>query len=230
MNFLIIDDDPDTHEVISSYLKSEGFSIHSAYSGLTGIEMARQRHPDLVILDVRLPQVDGWEVCQKIRTFSGVPILMISAVAQQDEDIVYGLSIGADDYVVKPIRPKVLKARIQALLRRSINMGWRTDRQGYIDQYLMVDLQRQQLFVDGQRVRLSSLEYLLLELLIRNAGYPVPMEEIIEELWSERANDTFAKYVRIYVKRLRDIIEPDPDTPRYILTEYGFGYWFEPQI
>lgn len=230
MRIILIDDDTDTHDFLVPYLEAEGFNVHSAYTGYTGLQLVKRNDPDLVILDVRLPQTDGWVICQRIRSFSSVPILMISAIAQRDEDIVYGLNIGADDYLTKPIRPRVLGARVSALLRRNSYVNRRNHRHAYIDYHLMIDLDRQQLRVQGERLSLSALEYRLLELLVRNADYPVPTLEIIEELWSETVGDDYARYVRIYIKRLREMIEPDPRNPRYIVTEHGFGYSFSPQV
>lgn len=230
MNIILIDDEPDTHDVLSWYLESHGFKVHSAYSGADGLALMNQHNPDLIILDVFLPQLPGWEICERIRLFSDVPILMISAVAHHEEDVIHGLNIGADDYLTKPLRLDILRARINALLRRSSIQSHRQRRQTYVDAHLTVNLDREEVYVRGERVQLSSLEYRLLALLVMSAGYPVPTIEVIEELWSETTYEDYVRYVRIYVGRLREIIEPDPRSPRYIVTEYGFGYRFVPSL
>jgi DNA-binding response OmpR family regulator len=230
MRIVLVDDDADTHEVLTTYLESEGFDVLSAYTGPEGIYLVREHDPDLVILDIELPYMDGWDVCQRIRSFSGVPILMITAVAREDTDIVRGLDIGADDYLLKPIRLEVLKARVRALLRRSTNFDRLDKRRSYVDTRLVVDLDREQVQVEGQRISLSFLEYRLLRILVINIDRAVPMLEIVGELWSENVDDGYARYVRIYIQRLRSLIEPDPHNPRYIVTEHGFGYRFSSQI
>lgn len=229
MRILIVDDDADTHEFITPYLQAQGFDTCSAYTGLGGLQMVQEYDPDLVILDIQLPQLDGWEVCQKIRSFSDVPVVIISAVAREEDDMIRGLNLGADDYLTKPLRPNMLKARLQAVLRRSTSPRWRDERRAYVDAHLTVDLYRHQVYVEGQRVPLSALEYRLLEILVSHAGHSVPTLEIVERLWSDAVDDDYARYVRIYVKRLREVIEPDPAAPVYIVTEHGFGYSFLPQ-
>nr|MBN1229937.1 response regulator transcription factor [Anaerolineae bacterium] len=228
MRILIIDDDPDTQEYLLPVLQSAGYEVIPALSGPEALDRLMRSDPDLVILDIRLPHMDGWEICQRIRAISKIPILMVTAAAQDDQDIVRGLNLGADDYLLKPLRPDVLVARIQALLRRSLELGWHSRRQAYMDSYLTVDLHREQVFVQGQRVSLTALEYRLLGILVRNRGITVPVAEIVEYLWSEEIDDTTAQYVRSYIWRLRKAIEPDPSNPRYLVTEHGFGYRFEP--
>ena len=226
MRVVIIDDDSDTHDVLIPYLKSEGFDTYSAYSGTAGLEIVRGKDPDLVVLDVQLPQEDGWEICRSIRSFSNVPILMISAVAQDDNDVIHGLSLGADDYLLKPLRLNVFGARLRALLRRSTSPAWEANTLAYIDHRLMIDLSRRQVYVQGTRVSLSNLEFRLLELLLSSRNQVVPTLEIVENLWSDETNLEYMRYVRIYIRRLREALEPDPHHPQYIITEHGFGYRF----
>ena len=226
MRITLIDDDLDTHQFLTTFLEAEGYDIQSAYNGEEGIQVIHNFDPDLVLLDIQMPEILGWEVCQQIRTFSDVPIMMISAFASEDSDEVRALGIGADDYMTKPLQLEVLKARMQALIRRSVKNEWRGKKQGYVDSHLTIDLHRKQIRVKGQLVSLSFLEYRLLEILARNPDYAVPMIEIIEELWSTKVDDSYARYVRIYVQRLRKHIEPVPSNPVYIVTEHGFGYRF----
>lgn len=227
MDIILIDDEPDTHEFLGWYLESEGFTVRSAYNGMDGLALMNRHSPDLVILDVFMPQLGGYEICERIRQFSDVPIVMISAVARHENDIIHGLNIGADDFMPKPVRLDLLRARINALLRRRAYQP-HNRRQMYVDAHLTIDLDREEVYVCGERVQLSPLEFRLLALLVGNAGYAVPTVEVIEELWSETDYEDYARYVRIYIGRLRESIEPDPRNPRYLITEHGFGYRFVP--
>ncbi len=230
MRVAIIEDDPDTQEYITIFLESEGYEVFASVTGAEGIEQIKRHDPDVVMLDIQLPGMNGWDVCQQIRSFTNVPILIISSVAQEEEDIIRGLGLGADDYLLKPIRPTILKARLTALLRRSVDVSWRKGRVAYVDERLTIDLHREEVVVDGQRVTLSFLDYQLLSLLARNINHVVSSLDIIETLWSETGQEDYAQYVRIYIGRLRKIIEPDPSNPRYILTERGIGYRFVSQV
>lgn len=229
MHIIIIDDEPETHTLFTAFLESKGFEVHSAYNGQEGIVLTQSVDPDLVILDVAMPGVDGWQVCAQIRAFSSVPVLMVSAHEKEDTDIVEGLNVGADDYVEMPVSLPILEARINALLRRSSNVTWRYARQAYIDSHLKIDLHRQEVMVGGKLVSLSSLEYRMLELLVSNADRTVTNPEIIDALW-ENVEEDHVRYVRIYIGRLRKILEPEPRHPTYIITEHGFGYRFNPQV
>lgn len=226
MRVVIIDDDDDTHDFLIPYLKSEGFDTYSAYSGRTGLELVHSKDPDVIVLDVQLPQDDGWEICRSIRSFSSVPILMISAVAQDDDDVIRGLSLGADDYLLKPLRLNVFGARLRALLRRSTSPAWPANTLAYVDHRLMIDLYRRQVYVQGTRISLSSLEFRLLELLVSSRNQVVPTLEIVENLWSDETDLEYMRYVRVYIRRLREALEPDPRHPQYIITEHGLGYQF----
>lgn len=229
MHIVIIDDDEDTQEILKLYLEPAGFQIHSAFKGIDGIRLTQLLEPDGVIVDIQLPDMPGWGICRDIRRFSNVPILIISAVAQDDTDIIRGLNLGADDYLLKPFKPQVLKARLEAVLRRSSETAWRSGRYMYIDPYLKVDLYREEVFAGGARVLMSYLEYRLLELLVIHAGQPVPMLEIIESLWGGQAGEEYAQCVRIYIGRLRKHINPPDESHQYIITEHGFGYCFDPR-
>jgi DNA-binding response OmpR family regulator len=226
MRVLLVDDDPDTHDFIITYLAAAGIDVLSAYTGPEGIHGVQDQRPDLVILDIELPFMDGWDVCRRIRMISDVPILIISAVAQGEQDIIRGLNIGADDYLLKPIHLDILKAHINALFRRTITYRHKNSQHGYLDAHLTVDLRQNGVYVQGKHFPLSYLEQQLLELLVSNANATVPNLEIVEVLWSESVDDSYLRYVRIYVKRLREIIEPDPHNPVYIMTDYGQGYRF----
>ncbi len=228
MLILLIDDDQDTLDLISLNLSAAGHEVSAVSAGEEGLQLLRRREPDLIILDVFLPLLNGWELCQRIRTFSSVPILMISAFARTVDDMVRAVDSGADDYLAKPLDFVLLKARVRALTRRGSQGDWHSSRPAYIDARLRLDLHRQQVYVQGNFVTLSPLEWQLLELLVRNIDQTVPAIEIVEALWpGQRHEETTS--LRTYIKRLRQIIESDPRHPHYILSEHGLGYRFATQ-
>ncbi len=226
MYILIIDDDSEGVEYIATFLQLEGFTVQCTATGREGLALMRDLYPDLVLLDVRLPDVDGWDLCRQIRRFSDVPILKFSAYNKETEHQVEGLNLGADDYLVKPVELDLLKAHIIALLRRASKSAELGKHPFYIDSHLLIDFRDQNIFVGGQRVSLSPLEYQLLLLLVTNIGQAVPTLEIGEHLWPQKDEAYQVHVVHIYVNRLRQIIEPTPKCPCYITTEYGFGYCF----
>ncbi len=229
MRILIIDDDSEGVEYIATFLQLEGVTVDSTTSGAEGLKLLDLFAPDLVILDILLPDVDGHELCSQIRSLSDVPILMLSAFATDIRDQIVGLEYGADDYLIKPVDFDLLRARITAILRRTAQLHLSRYRQNYSDGYLTVDFSTQQVRIHDKQVSLSYLEYQLLELLICNAGQVVPMLEIIEELWGTTSTGKDCRdYVHTYIRRLRNKIEPDPSAPCYLVTEYGFGYRFVP--
>ena len=229
MRVLIIDDEEDSQKLLTAFFQSEGFAVALARTSKEGLYNLKSFDPDLVVLDVRLPEMSGEEVCQRIRATSDVPIMMISAYARDNDDIIRGLNSGADDYLPKPLDYDLLKARVDALLRRSTKLEWRDDHPAYVDTHLVIDLNREQVRVGGQPTKLSPLEFRLLVLLVRNISQAVPSLEIVERLWPTAPPDEYIGYVHTYVKRLRDIIEPNPKKPVYIITEHGLGYRFVPQ-
>lgn len=222
MHVLIIDDDAECCDLLKTFLESEGFSVCTTLTGIKGLQLVRQLHPALVILDVMIPGMGGREVCRHIRFFSDVPILMISSVARQVGDMVEGLNLGADDYLAKPLDFDLLAAKVTALLRRSGMVGWRQEHPIYVDSYLMIDLQHQRVCAQGGLVSLSPLEYQLLELLVCNVNQIVPSLEITERLWPGQAEESTDR-LRTHIKRLREAIEPEPRNPQYVLNEQGLG-------
>ncbi len=226
MHILVIDDDEDTCHLLDTVLGAGGYEVRAANTGEEGLHMLQRCDPDLVMLDVMLPDTDGWRLCRLIRTFSSVPIFMISAFARTVDDMARGLDSGADDYLAKPLDFDLLKAHVRALLRRSAQVGWRSEHLAYLDSHLTVDLRHQQVYVRGNLVILSLLEWQLLELLVCNINQTVPTLEIAEELWPGMADESSMGYVRTYIKRLRQAIEPDSRRPQYLLTERGLGYRF----
>lgn len=227
MKILIIDDEEAIRDSLSQKLTREGFQVVTASNGLEGLRAFHTERPDLVIVDIVMPEMDGLTVCQRIREIAETPIMMLSAQAIKEEDIVEGLSAGADEYVVKPIRMKEFIARVHALLRRAQMSSIELESK-YDDGYLSVDLQRRQVHVSGEKQHLTPTEFKLLAVLLENAGRVVPQRELLEHVWGrEYVDDIY--YPRVYISQLRRKIEPDATNPTYIQTEHRIGYRFEKQ-
>jgi two-component system, OmpR family, KDP operon response regulator KdpE len=230
MKILVIDDDLDYGEILGLYLQSQGFTPLIAKSGEEGLSLVKHHDPHLVILDVSMPYMDGWETVERLRSFSNIPIIMISAVAKEEDDAIRALNNGADDYLTKPINPTLLNAYIHALLRRASDVSRKKNRPIYIDAHLKIDLFRQEVLVANKVISLSFLEYRLLEILVENANDVLSTLEIAETLWGETESERYGDYVRIYVGRLRRQIEPNASDPIYILNVHGLGYRFVAQV
>lgn len=224
---LIVDDELAIRDALGRKLQREGFEVLLAGSGLEGLRMFHAEHPDLVVLDIVMPEMSGLTVCERIREVAETPVMMLSAQAITEEDIIEGLSAGADEYLVKPIRLNEFVARVKALLRR-VQMVAPHIEAGYNDGYLNIDLPRRQIFVNGQKIHLTPTEFKLLMVLFENAGRVVSQRELLEQVWGpEYVDDVY--YPRVYISQLRRKIEPDPANPTYILTEHRVGYRFEKQ-
>jgi two-component system KDP operon response regulator KdpE len=221
---LVVDDEPRMIDFIRMNLELEGFHVLEARNGLDALETIRTQLPDLVILDIMMPQLDGFETLRMLREFSNIPVIMLTAKGEED-DKVKGLELGADDYITKPFSPRELAVRVKAVLRRSDMPGPPSEAILEIDDYLSVDFNQREVIVDGEPVKLRPTEYRLLYHLIENAGWTVPHEQLLAKVWGYEYRDE-AHYVRLYVNYLREKIEPDPSNPRYILTERGVGYRF----
>ena len=222
---LVIDDDPRLVKLVDYSLTQEGYEVYKAYDGQEGLRQMYSHQPDLVILDIMMPKMDGWQVCRRIREMSNVPIIMLTAKGGE-EDIARGLDYGADDYLTKPFRVKELLARVRAVLRRAALPPPTEEPVTYSDEYLTVNLAERRVVVQGEPVKLTPTEFRLLALLVKNAGRVLTFQQILEHVWGWEYQDD-VDYVRIYVWHLRQKIEEDPSQPRYILTEYGVGYRFE---
>lgn len=221
---LIIDDDGKLVEAVELYLSRAGYDIVTAADGLQGMQQMYSERPDLIILDVMMPTMDGWETCRRIREISDIPVIMLTARGQES-DRVMGLKLGADDYVAKPFSLKELEARVGAVLRRSRLSPPDRGRILYADDELVIDSERLEVSRGGERVQLTATEQRLLFHLAENAGRVLTNEQILRAVWGPEYVDE-GDYVKLYVWRLRQKIEEDPQDPQYILTERGLGYRF----
>jgi two-component system KDP operon response regulator KdpE len=222
---LVVDDEPRMIGFIRMNLEIEGHQVIEAHSGVEALEAIRTKLPDVVLLDVMMPDLDGFETLRMLREFSNIPVIMLTAKGEEN-DKVYGLELGADDYVTKPFGPRELSSRIRAVLRRA-EIPAATPEQAIlkIDDRLQVDFNRREVVVEGNHIKLRPTEYRLLYHLIENAGWTVPHDQLLAKVWGYEYRDE-AHYVRLYVNYLREKIEKDPSNPQYILTERGVGYRF----
>jgi two-component system KDP operon response regulator KdpE len=224
---LVVDDNPHVVQGLQDYLEKQDYQVVTAGCGYEAMRLVYGERPDLVLLDIMMPGLDGWQVCRRIREVSDVPIIMLTAVGD-DEGVIQGLEIGADDYVIKPFRVEVLLARIRAALRRvNSDMATSPDRT-YNDGYLSVHLGDRHVAINGQPVRLTPTEYKLLAMLVENKGRVLPFNRILETVWGAEYVSEI-DYVRTYIWHLRRKVEPDPRNPRYLLSELDVGYRFQPQ-
>jgi len=228
-HILVVDDDKDLSRMLELELKGQGYQTHMALDGLEGLRMFHALKPDLVILDIAMPNMDGRTVCQRIRELSDVRILMMTAHAVREEDIANGLNMGADEFMIKPLRPMEFYARIKALLRRARPSDDDAHLpKGYTDDHLVVDIPMRHVYVAGEELRLTPTEFKLLSLLIQHPGEVMTFQQLLEQVWGYEYNRE-NHYPRIYVSHLRRKIEPDAKNPTYIQSEYGIGYRFVQQ-
>ena len=221
---LVVDDEPRMTRFIRMNLELDGFRVIEAHNGLDALEGVRTNLPALVILDVMMPELDGFETLEMLREVSDVPVIMLT-VRADEEDKVRGLDLGADDYVTKPFGARELASRVKAVLRRSHGLAKLKQATLRIDDRLSVNFNTHEVIVEGQRIKLRPTEFRLLYHLIENAGWVVPHETLLAKVWGYEYREE-VQYLRLYVTYLRQKIEPDPSNPRYILTERGAGYRF----
>jgi len=220
---LVIDDDTLLVRLIEHNLSQIDIQVVKAYTGYEGIMLGRNQQPDLVILDIVLPDIDGWEGLQRIRQISKTPILMLT-IKENEEDIVRALDQGADDYCTKPVGMRELASRVQAIFRRA-ELYQAQGQVVFADDCLRVDLAEQRVFKNGEEVRLTPMEFNLLHYLVTRAGKFIKPREILGQIWGmEYADD--ADLLRTCIWQLRHKLEPDPAHPRYIVNRPGFGYEF----
>jgi two-component system KDP operon response regulator KdpE len=205
-------------------LDLEGYEVLEAENGLVALEKVRNDIPDLVLLDVAMPEMDGFETLENIRAVSSVPVIMLT-VKNDEADRIRGLDLGADDYVTKPFSPRELLSRIRAVLRRVEPAKGSVDEPLVIDPDLQIDFPRRAAIARGEHITLRPTEYRLLLHLVENAGWIVPQETLLSKVWGPEYRDD-NQLLRLYITYLRKKIEPDAANPRYILTERGVGYQF----
>ena len=221
---LVVDDEPRMTRFIRMNLELEGYRVVEAHNGLDALDKVRTDLPDLVVLDVMMPELDGFETLKMLREISSVPVIMLTVRADED-DKVHGLELGADDYVTKPFGARELASRVKAVLRRTRGSVSPEKAVLRVDDRLSVDFNNHEVIVAGQRIKLRPTEFRLLYHLIENAGWVIPHETLLAKVWGYEYRDEI-HYVRLYVAYLRQKIEPDPSHPRYIFTERGVGYRF----
>lgn len=221
---LVIEDDEALGELLALNLGEEGYVVVHANQGLDGLRAAFQKKPDLVILDLMMPGMDGWEVMHRLRELSDVPILILTA-KNQLRDRLRGLSQGADDYLCKPFDLSELLLRVRGVLRRVARKQMTEGSTFFRDGYLTVDLTTFQVKREGEPVKLTAKEYRLLSCFVRNQGRLLTHERLVSEVWGRECIDS-THYVRGYITRLRRKLEKDPGHPKYIITERGLGYRF----
>jgi two-component system KDP operon response regulator KdpE len=221
---LVVDDEERMVRFIRLNLEHDGFQVVEAYRGAAAIENLRSSLPDLILLDVMMPDIDGFEVLHMIRETSSVPVIMLTAKGEED-DRVRGLELGADDYITKPFSPRELVSRVKAVLRRTESSSSSTHGLIEVDDRLKFDFDRREVWLDGELVQLRPTEYRLLYHLVQNAGWVITHDQILAKVWGYEYRDE-PHYVRLYINYLRKKLEKDPSNPKYILTERGVGYRF----
>ena len=251
---LIIDDDADLLQLASLIFKKAGAQVITAHDGLDGLSKYFLHHPNLIILDVMMPGSNGFDVCQRIRQVSDDPLIMLTAL-NQEQDMLQGLAAGADDFVSKPFSPDILLARAQSVLRRSQRSNGHNGSNGqnghngyngynghngqnghngslasfsYNDGYLSIDIEKHEVLIHGKRIKLTPVEFRLLVYLARNAGKLLTFEKILVNVWGNEYRGSM-EHVHVYISHLRKKVEQDARNPRYIMTIHGMGYIFEKQ-
>jgi len=221
---LAVDDEQRMVRFIQLNLEQDGFEVVTAYNGKEALEQVRTQLPDLILLDIMMPDINGFEVLKKIREVNNVPVIMLTAKSEED-DRIQGLELGADDYITKPFSPRELVSRIRAVLRRTKSFKDDQVDQIVVDDRLTIDFSRREVWVEGKKVDLRPTEYRLLYHLVQNAGWVNTHEQLLSKVWGFEYQDE-PHYVRLYVNYLRKKLEKDPSNPKYILTERGVGYRF----
>ena len=221
---LLIEDEEDVVVLLTFRFEQEGYEILSAANGVEGLRILQQEHPHLVLLDVMMPRMNGWETCKRIRQYSDVPIIMLTALGRET-DKVRGLEMGADDFVTKPFSLAELIARVRAALRRG-SQPLAENVTVQIDDRLIVDRAQRQVVVDGQKTELSPTEFRILDCFLDNQGRILTHQSLLTQVWGwEYLDET--DYLKVYIHHLRKKIEENPGKPSYIVTERGLGYRFQ---
>ena len=221
---LVVDDEERMVRFIRLNLEHDGFRVIEAFNGTQAINKVRSNLPDLVLLDIMMPDIDGFEVLRIIREVSTIPVIMLTAKGEED-DRVRGLELGADDYITKPFSPRELVSRVKAVLRRTETASGSTHGVIKVDSRLKLDFDRREVWVNEELVQLRPTEYRLLYHLVQNAGWVISHDQLLAKVWGYEYRDE-PHYVRLYINYLRKKLEEDPSNPKYILTERGVGYRF----
>jgi len=217
---LVVEDEPQIAEIAKDYLEHAGFAVVTADNGPAALAVARERRPDLIVLDLGLPRLDGLEVARRLRHDAETPIIMLTARVDESDRLI-GLEIGADDYITKPFSPRELVARVRAVLRRTAPPAAEVIQRGTVS----IDLPRMQASRDGRRLDLTSTEFQLLAALARQPGRVFTRAQLLDAVRGSEI-ESFERAIDAHVKNLRRKLEPDPHNPRYVLTVYGAGYKF----
>ncbi len=221
---LVIEDEERMARFVRLNLEQDGFQVDEALTGREGLDKLRTFMPDLILLDIMLPDLDGFELLKMIREINTVPVIMLTAKGEE-EDKVRGLELGADDYITKPFSPRELVSRVKAVLRRIESTSMSTEEMIQVDDRLKIDFNRREIWVEGKLVKLRPTEYRLLYHLVQNAGWVLTYDQILSRVWGYEYRDE-PHYVRLYINYLRQKLEKDPSNPKYSLTERGVGYRF----
>lgn len=229
---LLADDEASIRRILETRLKMAGYEVYTAEDGEAAVAAFNKYDPDLIVLDVMMPKMDGYGVTREIRRTSDVPIIILTALGDVSERIT-GLELGADDYVIKPFSPKELEARVKAILRRSFNRdvsapSGKVPKNVITAGNIKIDTARRQVFRKNERIRLTGMEFSLLELLVNNSGQAFSRNEILQHVWSYPADHRIdTRVVDVHISRLRSKLESDPTNPELILTARGIGYMFQ---
>lgn len=221
-NILICDDEKDIVKALEIYLSADGYEIYKAYDGIEALEVMEAHQIDLVLLDVMMPKMDGIQTISEIRKISNVPVIFLTAKAE-DSDMILGLNIGADDYITKPFNPVEVQARVKSSLRRYLILGSRKETDSLTIGGIELNPKAKEVTLDGEAVSLTPTEFKILELLMERAGEVVSPREIYEKVWKDDPFGT-ENIVAVHVRHLREKIEIDPANPRYIKVVWGSGY------
>ncbi len=221
---LVVDDEERMVRFIRLNLEHDGFIVTDAFNGKEALNRLRDATPDLILLDVMLPDLGGFDVLKMIREISNVPVIMLTAKGEED-DRVHGLELGADDYVTKPFSPRELVSRVKAVLRRTESATGGVHGLIEVDERLKIDFDRHEIWLEAKIVKLRPTEYRLLYHLVQNAGWVITHDQLLAKVWGFEYRDE-PHYVRLYINYLRQKLEQDPANPKYILTERGVGYRF----
>ncbi len=219
---LVVDDEKKIVDIVKAYLERDGYKVIVAYDGRLALHMARSESPDLIVLDLMLPEVSGWDVCRTLRTESNVPIIMLTALGD-DSDKIVGLELGADDYVVKPFNPKELVSRVRAVLRRAEGAAAKAKKIEIAD--LSIDLERHEVRQGERLVELTLTEFELLRVLAEAPGRVYSRMQLLDKAQGS-AYEGYERTIDSHIKNLRKKVETDPDHPRYVITVRGVGYKF----